>query len=284
MRQYVDAGFGFSFWYPATWTVKQQRVADPTRSGWYRGGRAVKELSVTSPPKPVDNGFEPDSVGIEVLSVPDGELTELGSRDTSNPVGADMTFSFQPKADTKGDAGEMETMAGLPIFFGASRHDAEVIVPLDRTHFVALFTNDPGGNMDHLYIAETIMAGGVEAAKRAGPQVRADAVHLEAIKLGVIGQTVGLGYWHKDSEHVYNDAWKIIPGADVKMFAPLSQEGPGGFFATDGIHVYDANGTAIPGADPKTFVVNSLDSARDAHHTYEGINGALRIDGVAVRK
>jgi len=284
MRQYVDTMFNFSFWYPAAWTVKRDaRVTNPTNSGWYRGGRVVARLSIVNRHKPDDTGNDTDSVEIEVLSVPSGELTELGSRDTSNPVAADQSYSFNTRTHNPGgDPDEaMQTMDGHPISYGASRHLAEVIVPLDRAHFLSLGTSDPGGNMNHLYLAETILAGPHGATH---PTNQADVIHLAAVKLGVIGQRVGLGYWAKDNDHVYNSQWKIIPGVSPTTFRSLSEDGPSAFFATDGTHVFEANGTVIPGADPKTFKSAASGSASDAHHTYEWNDGQLKIDGVAMRK
>jgi hypothetical protein len=104
MRKYVDASFGFSFWYPAAWTLKRDdRVPNPTHSGWYRGGKVVQRLSMRSPGKP---GGESDWVSIEVLSVPAGELTERGSLDKVSPVATDRYYSFDGKTPLRGDAGE----------------------------------------------------------------------------------------------------------------------------------------------------------------------------------
>jgi hypothetical protein len=161
-----------------------------------------------------------------------------------------------------------------------------MVVSLDPTHFVVL-TTDPG-DMIHLYLAETIVAGGWDAAKRGSARAdtrgEADAVHLEGLKLGAIGQPVG-EFWHKDNAHVYTNEWRLIPGADPKMFALISEHEPGDHFATDGVHVYAyvSRGVAIPGADSKTFVVTNIFSAKGAHHTYEWSGGELKIDGTPAR-
>jgi hypothetical protein len=171
------------------------------------------------------------------------------------------------------------TMGGLPILCGAERHGAGVIVPLDPTHFLALTTMDAGGDQYQQYVAETIVANGARRGSAAG---QADTLHRDALRLGAIGES--LGYWYKDSEHVYNSEGKILPGISPKSFALLSENGPNSGFATDGVHVYESDGAEIPGADPKTFVATYRATATDAHHTYDWSDGKLKIDGVVVQK
>jgi len=199
MRRYVDPVFGFSFWYPATWTVTREMPAkNPTASGWYQGGSVVARLSVV--------GDDSQGVYIDELVVPSGNLTEHGN-DGANPVGVDQKYFFDANAHTwmyatlsespdghspytESIEKPMTTMGGQPIFRGAQRHMAEVIVPLDRTHFLTLTTGDPGGNMDHQYLAETIIAGNAAAVRRATTKAQANLIHLEAKKLGVNGVAV----------------------------------------------------------------------------------------------
>jgi hypothetical protein len=302
MSQYVDAGFGFSFWYPAAWSVTEEPVADVTDPGWFQGGTIVRELRVANP-RAYDDG-EPPGVIVQELSAPAGFLTELGHSKSASPVGVDQKFFFDTKTQTWMDAmlseapdGEppttspavisRKTLGGQPILNGAKRHGADVIVPLNPTHFLVLSTIDPGGDQDEEYIAGTVAATGPNAVQPnsvqpSSTQAEADTIRRAGVKLGAIAQP--LGYWYKDSEHVYDNEGRILANVDPKKFAPLAQNGPNAAFATDGIHVYASSGAAIPGADPNTFAATNLVTAKDAHHRYDWSGGSLLIDGVAVRK
>lgn len=171
-----------------------------------------------------------------------------------------------------------KTMGGLPIFVGAQRGGADVIVPLDASHFLAISTMQVGGDYDHNYLATTVVSTRQGAGKPASEQVQAETVHQAAIKLGAIGQM--LGYWYKDSEHVYDQNGELLRGANPKTFALLDGANPS--FATDGVLVYFTGGV-IPGADPMTFVPMGQFTAKDAHHTYETGYG-LKIDGLPAEK
>jgi hypothetical protein len=299
MSKYVDRAFGFSFWYPTAWTVKDEPVTDPTESGWFQGGKIVRELRLSNPrfnEEFIDD--TPPGVVVEEISAPGGFLIELGASKSASPVGMDQKYFFDAKTHTWMDtwlseapSGEppgtyplnvaKRAMGGLPIFYGAGRGGAEVVAPLNPTHFVVVRTMDAeGGGQNHLYLAETIAAIGAGSARPGAAQT--DAIRREAVKLGAIAQS--LGYWYKDSEHVYNNEGEILPNVDPKTFAQLGPGWPSDTFGTDGIHVYRSDGTAIAGADPKTFTATSFGTARDANHQYDWSDGNLKIDGVAVRK
>jgi hypothetical protein len=290
MSKYVDTGFGFSFWYPTAWTVTQEPVADPTDGGWFRGGTIVRRLRI--------NEFGEDgplsSVDVEELSAPRGFLIVQGAHST-NPAGADQRFFFDQRThiwmdallskppegghrSTRPAALWGKTMGGLPILAGAGRGD-DVIVPMDSTHLLVLTTMD--SDEYERYVAETIVANGADGRMRGSTQIEKDAIHREALKLGVVGQPAG--YLYKDSEHVYDSEGKVLPDIDPRSFALLSERGPNARFATDGVHVYDSSGVVIPGVDPQTFVATNLLTARDAHHTYDWNDGKLKIDRLAAR-
>ena|ERR1035441_3109036 len=290
MSKYVDTRFGFSFWYPTAWTVTQEPVDDPTDEGWIRGGTIVRRLRIN---ESAEDDFP--SIVVEELSTPRGFLIELGAH-SANPAGADQKFFFDQRTHTWMDAmlskppdgGRRsttpaalrgKTMGGLPILTGAGR-GVDVIVPIDPKHLVELETM--GSDRYEEDVAATIMANGAGARGQGGAEAQADTIHREALKLGVIGQSVG--YLYKDSEHVYNGEGEILAGVNPKSFALLSESGPNADFATDGVGVYDADGMAIPGADPKTFMATSPLMARDAHHTYDWTDGGWTIDGVVVGK
>jgi hypothetical protein len=291
MSRFTDTEFGFSFWYPAAWKVVDEPVTDPTRNGWFPDAKIVKELQIRDPAAP-DDDRQPTGVMLQELLAPGG-LTELGRSKSPSPVGVDDRHFFDsgtrqwkyatlsespdgsPPATSLAEISR-RTVGGLPIFGGAVRGGAEVIVPLDASHFLAISTlGDPGNYDIHTYLAATVVATGPSAGQRASEQVQAETVRQEGVKLGVIGQSIG--FWYKDRQNVYDFKGEVIHGADPKTFAPLSGEGPNAFFARDGIHVYGRYGAVIPGADPKTFWATGELTARDAHHTYDWSSGSLKI-------
>jgi hypothetical protein len=296
MSRFTDAGFGFSFCYPAAWKVLDKPVADPTGNGWFPDAKIVKELQIHNPAAYQDD--QPTGVMIQELLAPEG-LTELGRSKSASPVGVDQKYFFDsgtrrwmfatlsespdgtPPATSPAGISR-RTIGGLPIFWGAIRGGAEVIVPLDGFHFLAISTLDYGGYNSHIYLAATVVATDPSAGQRASEQLQTQAIRREAVKLGVFGESIG--YWYKDGQHVYDSTGEVILGADPQTFTPWSPTGPTGSYARDRMRVYDSNGTVIPGADPKTFVATGLYTAEDAHHTYDWSSGSLKISNVIPHK
>jgi hypothetical protein len=299
MSRYTDSDFGFSFWYPTAWKVTDEQVTDPTRDGWFPDAKIVKELHIRT-----SDGTDNDPAGVilQELVAPAG-LTELGRSRSPSPVGIDERYFFDNATHRWMDAQlselpdgaspetvplkiEQKTMGGLPMWFGAVRGGAELIVPLDATHFLAVITTDPGGENSHTYLAKTLVGTHPDSGARASERVQQETIRQEAVKLGAIGKLFG-GCWYKDSEYVYNFDGEVLPGADPKTFVLLPY--PGSFprddesFATDGVHVYRAYSGLISGADPKTFVVTGPSVARDAHHTYDWSSGILKVSSMPER-
>jgi hypothetical protein len=293
MSRFTDSNFGFSFWYPTAWKVIDEPVADPTEHGWFPNAKIVRELQIRNPAASDDND-QPPGVILQELSAPAG-LTELGHSKSASPVGIDQRYFFDGRTHQWMYAQLSEapdgappqtypaeipkrTVGGLPIFSGAMRHGADLIVPLDGSHFLVISTMDIGGYNSHLYLAATVVSTNPRVGKRASDLAQAESIRREGIKLGVIGEF--LGFWYKDSSHVYDFEGEVIPGADPKTFAPLSRSGPNASFASDGKQVYSQDGTVIPGADSKSFVAISQWTAKDAHHTYDWSSGNLKIGSV----
>ncbi|MDO8604011.1 MAG: hypothetical protein Q7K40_01195, partial [bacterium] len=69
MSQYTDAGFGFSFWYPSEWVVKQIPTGNTFTS--YPGGTVSKALSVS----PANSSIE-GSIMIKEFSSPTKSITD----------------------------------------------------------------------------------------------------------------------------------------------------------------------------------------------------------------
>lgn len=299
MSRFTEGDFGFSFWYPAGWKVLDEPVKSPTANGWFRNATILKELQIRNPAVELHQDQAPGVI-LRELSAPVG-LTELGS-ESASPVGVDQKYFFDsgthrwmyarlsetpdgaPPATSPAKISR-RTMGGLPIFWGAERHGAEVIVPLDRSHFLTIGTMDAGGDNNHIYLAATVMATRPGAGEHASEQMQFNTIRAEGIKLGAIGKSLEpLGFWYKDSQHVYNFNGEVLRGADPKTFAPLSRNSPGNNFASDGVRVYRAYSGAIPGADPKTFVATGQFTAKDAHHTYDWTSGNVKIGSVTARR
>jgi hypothetical protein len=260
MSQFTDSEFGFSFWYPAAWKVLNPPVSDPSRQGWFPDATIIKELQIRNPAAG-DDGDQPPGVILQELLAPRG-LTELGRSKSPSPVGVDCRYFFDsgtrrwmyatlsespdgsPPATAPAEISR-RTVGGLPIFLGAVRGGAEVIVPLDGSHFLAISPlEDPGNYDSHTYLAATVVATDPRAGQRASEQLQAQAVRREAVKLRVVGES--LGYWYKDGQHVY-----------------------------------DSTGEVIPGADPRTFVATGVSTAKDAHHVYDWSSGSLKVSSVS---
>ena len=92
MSRFTDAGFGFSFSYPAAWKVLAEPVADPTRNGWFPDAKIVKQLEIRNPAASDDEDQLP-GVMIQELLAPRG-LTELGRSKSPSPVGVDDRHFF----------------------------------------------------------------------------------------------------------------------------------------------------------------------------------------------
>jgi hypothetical protein len=293
MSRFTEPNFGFSFWYPTAWEVIDEPVTDPTEDGWFQNATIVRELQIRNPAAAYDED-QPLGVILQELLAPTG-LTELGRSKSASPVGVDGSYFFDsgthrwmyaqlseapdgaPPATYPAKISR-RTMGGLPFFWGAKRGGADVIIPLDGSHFLVTSTMDPGGYQSHIYLAATVVSTRPDAGEHASEQLRVDTIRREGVKLAAIGQE--LGFWYKDSEHVYNFDGEVLHGADPKTFVLLSDNLPGDQFATDGVRVYRAYTGAIPGADPKTFVATGMWTAKDGHHTYDWTTRDLKIGNV----
>ena len=173
MTRFEDAGFGFSFWYPSSWTVTQQPVNNcstrprpitcPGDPGALQEGNIVKQLRVS-------NG----QLGIVLQEFRSSSRSIIEIGVGASPLGDDVRYSFDPTARTwlrtvlrsttlevplpitsLADVSQ-KTMGGLPILTGTARHGADSIVPLNPNDFVIVESIDPG-NPDQRHLARTIM-------------------------------------------------------------------------------------------------------------------------------
>jgi hypothetical protein len=202
VSRYADSSFGFSFWYPSAWKVMDGPVADSSANGWFRDAKIVRTLWIRNPATSESND-SPTGVIVQELLAPMG-LTELGQSKSASPVGIDQKYFFNAGThqwmyfqlsegpngtppNTHAARASGGTMGNLPVFSGAERHGAEVIVPLNLSHFLAISTLDPGGDDSHLYLAETVMATDPNSGRRKSARVQTETIRREAVKLGAIG-------------------------------------------------------------------------------------------------
>jgi DKNYY family len=293
MSKYTDSKFGFSFWYPSSWTLAAQT---PNQIDSFRHGRFVEQLSVNNPHPPSDSSYGAIGVQIAVFHSSDKSITELGATNSASPVGTDMKYfldpkthawmltllkddtgSFQARATMRADAADKffspgtptKTMGGLPVFPGAARHSADSIVPLGEGNFVIVSTDDPGGRTNQNYLADTIAAADPRAGIPVSDEAQRETIQREALVYTATGTVIQTptAIWFKDSGHVYDHDGNLLPDADPTTFAALSQTGMSSNFATDGVHMYEEDGE-IPGADPATFKVLDLNFEKDASHVF----------------
>ncbi len=208
MTQFTDSTFGFSFWYPSSWTVTQEPVGSADDNGWFQGGTVVKRLNVFGPELP--SGAE--GVTIEEFHSAGLSITELGQTKSASPVGVDETIFFDPhthlwmsKNLTDAPSGNApagtisvidvtanNTMGGLHIFYGGKRFGAESIVPLSANNFLVISTRDVS-NPNQRYLVNTVVATDPSVATPASASMQAQVIQNEAMQYGLVEGPIGDG-------------------------------------------------------------------------------------------
>jgi hypothetical protein len=150
MVEYTDTAFGFSFWYPNTWQVKELTGSD---NSTIKGGTVVKTLGI---------GDTDSEILIQEVHSSTLTITDTGGAGPFGPV----TYSFNtadhlwmttsvPAAGTTTPADiSVNTMGGLHMFPGTSRFDSNII-PLSADDFLVI--KDIGG-FDATDLAKTVVA------------------------------------------------------------------------------------------------------------------------------
>jgi hypothetical protein len=175
MRQYVDANYHFSFWYPAALPITAAG-ADEDKS--FPGGVAVETLQVSAGGISLYVVNSPQST---ITDEPNGHAAPIPQTkyfyDASSqrwmvayPEGADGGSSGAP---TPADVSKT-TVGGQPMLPSGARFDT-TIIPLSTTQFVVV--QDGGGSAFTNELARTVAAPGahVDAA------VLADALNAESM-------------------------------------------------------------------------------------------------------
>jgi hypothetical protein len=178
MRQYVDAKYRFSFWYPAALKITVTAANDDTS---FPGGVAVETLQVGSPGD--ISLYVVNSPPSTITDEPNGHASPIAQMkyfyDASSqrwmvayPEGTDGGGSPAP-APAPADVSQT-TVGGEPMLPSSARFDT-TIIPLSTTQFVVV--QDGGGSAFTNELARTVAAPGVHV----DAAVLADALHAEAM-------------------------------------------------------------------------------------------------------
>ena len=175
MRQYVDANYHFSFWYPAALPITAAATSDDKN---FPGGVVVETLQLSA-----------GGVSLYVVNSPQSTITDEPNGHAA-PIPQTKYFydaasqrwmvAYPEGTDGGGSAApapadvSKTTVGGLPMLPGSARFDT-TIIPLSATQFVVV--QDGGGSAFTNELARTVAAPGdhVDAA------VLADALHAEAM-------------------------------------------------------------------------------------------------------
>ena len=175
MRQYVDAKYHFSFWYPRALQVTATTGRD-RRS--FPGGINVKTLEVG----------EPGGISVSVVvspkqtitDEPNGHAAPIGQTKYFYDAAADRWMVAFPEGDSPFGGGgprpadvSKKTIGGLPMLPSGARFDA-TIIPLSTALF--LVVKDGGGSAFTPQLANTVAPAGA----RVSPAALSAALKAEA--------------------------------------------------------------------------------------------------------
>jgi len=176
MRQYVDAKYRFSFWYPAALPITAAAANDDKS---FPGGVVVETLQIGSP----------GDISLNVVNSPQSTITDEPNGHAA-PIAQTKYFydaasqrwmvAYPEGTDSGGSAApapadvSQTTVGGQPMLPSGARFDT-TIIPLSTTQFVVV--QDGGGSAFTNELARTVAAPGahVDAA------VLAEALHAESV-------------------------------------------------------------------------------------------------------
>ncbi len=273
MKEYTDSNFGFSFWYPSTWTVREGDIQDT-----YSGGTVQKTLVVSPANSDVRRV---DAIVINEFYSPTREITI--ARELCSPMSGSFAAAHRYYFDTNAHTwmvdvpaytGESErdgskynvpasikaadvsynTMGGLHMFgAGCSGY----VIPLSAKNFVVFSFNSRNVGSAYGTIAKTITAADPSVATPVSVNEQIQTITNAGVLLDAIGKKVG--EWHVTDEHVYNYLGNIVTSANPATFrlVPTFSDGSSATtYATDGRYIFSGwlYGQVVGGADPVTFV------------------------------
>lgn len=275
MKQYTDSSFGFSFWYPNTWTVQSTAIKNN-----YTGGTIQKTLTITPPIAP--NGWQSEPITIDEFSSPTREITI--ARDICSPMSGSFVaahryyfdtnahtwmkevpaYTAQSEKDvsehsvpasTKAADVSQNTMGGLHMLDAGCSGS---VIPLSAKNFVVFSFNSRDTGPNYINIAKTITATDPSVATPVSTNEQIQTITNAGVLLGAIGTKVG--EWYVTSEHVYSWRGDVVVGANPSTFRLITtySDGTAGTpYATDEVRVFATWSYEIPvlnGADPTTFI------------------------------
>lgn len=269
MKQYTDSNFGFSFWYPSSWTVQNGSMQDT-----YVGGTVQKTLVVS----PDSNTSRGDAIVINEFNSPTREITI--ARDLCSPMSGSSVAAHRYYFDTNAHTWMVET----PAYSGQSEKDASTynvpastkaanvsnntmgglhmlgagcsgyVIPLSAKNFVVYSFSSRNVGPYYGNIANTITATDPSVATPVSTNEQIKTITTVGLTLGGLGNPIGRD-WISYNGSIYNTNGVLIPNVDVNSFTPVLANGQPSGFAKDVRNVYVGGKGVLAGADPRTFQI-----------------------------
>ncbi|MCX6753857.1 MAG: DKNYY domain-containing protein, partial [Candidatus Nomurabacteria bacterium] len=275
MKQYTDANFGFSFWYPDTWKVQSTAIKNS-----YTGGTVQKTLTIAPPSVTIDpnNGMNGDAITIDEFSSPTREITI--ARDLCSPMSGSSVAAHRYYFDTNAHTWMVETPAysgqsekdGSTYNVPASTKAADVskntmgglhmlgagcsgyVIPLSAKNFVVYTFYSRNVGYSYGNIANTITATNPSVATPVSTNEQIKTITTVGLTLGGLGNPIGRD-WISYNGSIYNTSGVLVPNVDINSFTPVLANGQPSGFAKDVRNVYVGGKGVLAGADPRTFQV-----------------------------
>lgn len=261
MSKYTDQDFGFSFWYPNSWTIQPP----PSRQYIGLSGGAVVKTIVVGPVNDPSN-----SIAIQEFVSSDMSITDNSSCGPAEGCSESLTYFFDAATHTWMSQRHapnatpltvfINTMGGLHLLGGNARFGDDYIIPLSAKNFLVVSSVEAGTIQEGLF-AQTITATDPSVATPANTDQQIKTIHTEGLLYGALGTSVP-SWGYTDSQYVYDSQGNIVVGANPATFKAINTysdgfSSPTGF-ATDGVRIYSeamsAKAVLVEGADPATFI------------------------------
>jgi len=178
MRQYVDANYHFSFWYPAALPITAAASSDDKS---FPGGIVVETLQISGGDISLYVVNSPQST---ITDEPNGHAAPIPQTKYFYDAASQRWMVAYPEGTDGGGSGapapadvSKTTVGGQPMLPSSARFDT-TIIPLSTTQFVVI--QDGGGSAFTNELARTVAAAGarVEAAALSAAR-RAEAIAYE---------------------------------------------------------------------------------------------------------
>ncbi len=191
MSQYTDSDFGFSFWYPNSWSVKDMTGKSLSPLGdAYNGPAGSKVLRISNGTIAIDI-HEYSSANDSIIDYPNpaagNDPVEYYFDATSHTwMQRDLGSATQ---DSAADV-SVNTMGGLHMLTGAMRFQYDTIVPLSAQHFliVAYLGDAPysSDDINQIPFVKTIVATDLSVAMPWSTALQTQTIQAEAKAYGVL--------------------------------------------------------------------------------------------------